>query len=67
MDIKELQNHVDARFDKIEDKMDAFMIQTTNNTNDLTWVKGSVKLGITLLITAVGFVISTLVGISPLK
>lgn len=55
MDLKRLQEHVDKRFDKIEEKLDSFARQTIDHANDLKWVKGHVTWIITLIVAVSGF------------
>lgn len=63
MEIKQLQAHVDSRFDRIEAKLDQYTTETTKNTNDLTWVKGYVRISISIFITIISYVASQLFGI----
>jgi hypothetical protein len=60
---KQLQEHVDNRFDRLEDKLDLYTAETTRNSNDLTWIKGYVRISITLFISAISYVISQVFGI----
>lgn len=55
MDLKSFQDHVDKRFDKVEEKLDSYGKQTVANANDLKWVKGHVTWVITLIVTVAGF------------
>lgn len=50
MQIQDLKEHVDDRFDKVEIKLDTYMEQTVKNTQDLTWIKTSGSIMLTLIV-----------------
>jgi ribosome-associated translation inhibitor RaiA len=57
MELIDLQQHIDKRIDKLEKKLDRHIEVTTTNAADLAWVKGSVKISITLAIAMIGWLI----------
>ncbi len=69
MDLTKLQSHVDGRFEavaqqmdsrfnKLESKLDDYAIQTVKNTSDLTWLKQSGSILLTILVLpGVGYLI----------
>jgi hypothetical protein len=58
MDLNELQEHVDRRFDRIEDKLDTYIPLTTQATSDMEWVKGYVKFSLVTVIGILGYLLS---------
>ncbi|MFW7382370.1 MAG: hypothetical protein ACOH5I_26470 [Oligoflexus sp.] len=57
MELRDLQEHIDKRIDKLEAKLDKHITVITTNEADLAWVKGSVKITITLAIAMIGWLI----------
>lgn len=55
MDDKTLLTHLDNRFDRLEDKLDDHLGRISKTENDVHWMKGAAKLGITILIPIAGF------------
>lgn len=55
MNNNELQSHIDARFDRIESKIDKYGEQTTKHASDIEHLRGFSKLIITILLAAGGF------------
>jgi len=53
IDLDKLQQHVDSRFDRLEVKLDEFSERTTKNTRDISWITGSVKFTVPLIITII--------------
>jgi len=51
MDHKELLKQIDTRFDKLEKKLDAALVKSTENETDLKWVKGYIKTSLTFMIS----------------
>lgn len=51
MDHEELARRLEARLDKIEEKLDKHILLATENEVDLRWVKGSIKLALSAIIT----------------
>lgn len=54
MDHEELARRIEARLDKIEEKLDKHIQLTTENEVDLRWVKGSIKLALSAIIGIIG-------------
>lgn len=59
MSPEQLREHIDTRLDKLEDKLDAHLerISATENRlskseTDIHWIRGSIKIGVTLLLAA---------------
>lgn len=55
MDNYELRDHLDARLDKIEEKLDSYIIKTAENTISIAHVQGFSKIIISILIALFGF------------
>ena len=69
MDHVELLSHlgtrftrVEAKLDKLDEKLDEYVKATTKNTSDLEWVKGSIKAGAALLLATVGSLATALIN-----
>jgi hypothetical protein len=66
---QQLLDHMDARFDKLEDKLDVYAIKTVENSQKIVALQGSSKLIITVLLACAGFLaagyFSFLQGIKP--
>lgn len=58
MDNLELKNHIDARLDKLEGKLDDHMQRITKVETEVNYLRGSIKYGLTIIVTIVGSVIS---------
>lgn len=61
MDLNKLQNHVDTRFDKLEDKIDNHMDRLARIETDVEHMKGHAKILITGVLSAVGAVLAGLI------
>ena len=68
MDLRDFQNHLDDRFDRLEAKLDSHDEKLGNHLERLSkaeeaisWIRGHVKLIVTIGISAAGFIISGLV------
>lgn len=68
MDLRDFQNHLDDRFDRLEAKLDSHDEKLDNHLERLSkaeeaivWIRGHVKLIVTIGISAAGFIISGLV------
>lgn len=57
MDLHQLQEHVDHRFDKLEAKLDTYTTETIRNTSDLTWIKGGVTIALTSILGILGYLV----------
>ena len=43
MDLSDFKDHVDKRFDNLEEKVDTVIVNETANKTDISWLKGHVK------------------------
>ncbi len=55
MNLEEFRQHVDARFDKLEDKLSEAAVKNVSNTKDVEWLKGSVSILTTIVLALAGF------------
>jgi hypothetical protein len=62
MDHETLLAAVDKRFDRLEEKLDKYAVQTTKNTNDISWIRGSLKLSVSAIITLLGSALAYIFG-----
>lgn len=60
METQELAQHIDKRLDKIEAKLDNHLDRLSKNEAEISSVRGSIRIVITILIAAGGFVITSL-------
>ena len=60
MKIEELKAHMDGRFDKIEENQVDFIKATTENKTDIHWIKGHLKVTVTIIMTVAGFLAAAL-------
>lgn len=58
MDLRDFKNQLD----RIEAKLDSHMERIAKTETDMKWVKGAVKIGMTLILTALSGLISLLLG-----
>jgi peptidoglycan hydrolase CwlO-like protein len=59
--VKRLDNRCDKlenKIDKIDDKVDNFIAISAANQKDISWLRGSVKLIATMLITVGGIIVT---------
>ena len=61
MDLRELKEDIDERFDRVESKLDTFIPLANKHEADLAWVKGFIKTSITLVATAISAIITYLI------
>lgn len=52
MDLRELKTDIDNRLDRIETKLDSFLVTSAEHGKDISWLKGAVNLGSALLLAA---------------
>lgn len=64
--IAEQLGNITKRLDQIEEKLDTYTLETIQLKTDVSWIKGSAKMGLTLVITAVGAVIAAFVKLIPI-
>lgn len=55
MDIRDLQTHVDKRFDHLESKLDTLLPEVFAHKQRLVYLEGFSKIIITILISIAGF------------
>lgn len=69
MDIDDFKTHMDARFDKLEGKLDTYAIKTVEHTAEIKQLQGASKLVISIILACAGFLaagyFSLLQGIKP--
>lgn len=53
--LDKLREHMDARFDRVEEKVDNHMGRLSRTEADITWLKGHVQWVITILVAVAGF------------
>lgn len=58
MDHNELAKRIESRLDKIENKLDKHLEIYAENTADIRWIKGYIKISITALIAISGTIIT---------
>lgn len=59
MDVNDLRTHLDTRLDKLEDKLDNHLERISKAEVAIEWLRGHVKIGVTLLLSALtGLVIA---------
>lgn len=64
---EKLSQDMHARFDKLEEKLDKYAEQTTKNTQDISWISGNLKIGMSALITLLGAGVSLFIKIFTSK
>ena len=65
-DLKDLQDKMDARFDRLEEKLDKYGQQTTTHAEQIRALQGYAKHGLTLFLAAVSAIAAALFkGINP--
>lgn len=55
MDSKDLLDHLDTRFDRLETKLDDHLGRISKAETEIHWIKGSARLVLTVLISLAGF------------
>ncbi len=60
---EELAKRVDARLDRIEAKLDAYLATLAKNENDLTWVRGYIKISVSAIISLAIGVVTALISV----
>ena len=51
-------DRLEEKMDKVNDKVDAFVVASASQQKDISWLRGSVKLIATLLISVVGIIVT---------
>lgn len=57
-DIQGLKAHIDTRLDKLEGKLDDHMQRITKVETEVSFLRGSIKYGLTIVVTIVGSIVS---------
>lgn len=63
--IREQFGYITKRLDEIDEKLDNYQVETAQIKNDVSWIKGSGKIAVTLLITAIGGIVTALIKFIP--
>lgn len=58
MDVNGLREHIDKRFDRFEEKLDGHTERLARNEADVSWLKGSTKIIVAIVMSAAGFLAS---------
>lgn len=54
---------IDARLDRIEQKLDSHLDRVSKNEADISWIKGHVKIVTTLAIAVLGTILIAALGL----
>jgi len=57
MNHEDLKEHMDRRFDKVEEKIDSYQRRVTTNETNISWIKGAMRVSAALLIAVLGSLI----------
>jgi hypothetical protein len=60
MQINDLKAHIDARFDRMENKVDSHLERISKAEASIEWIKGHIKIGTSLLLTALAGMAATI-------
>lgn len=55
MDLKQLNEHMDARFDRVEAKLDDYSTRLTRTETEVTQVRGQIRYFLTAGLTVIGY------------
>lgn len=58
MDLESLRQHMDARFDRLEGKVDNHLGRISQSETDISWLKGHVKFTTAIGLAVVGTVVT---------
>lgn len=58
MDLNKLHEEMTERFDRLEEKLDKHSELTTKHETDISWIKGTIKMSSSIIITIIGAIIS---------
>ena len=58
MDLRNLQDHIDSRLDRLENKIDNHLERISKAEASLEWVQGHVKVVTSILVAALGGLVS---------
>lgn len=56
----DLIDHLNRRFDRLEEKLDDYQVKTIETKQDVTWLKGYVKVSLSALVTLGGAILAYL-------
>lgn len=62
MDLREFKAHVDARFDKLEEKIDTGNDRGIKNETDVSWLKGGVSFLSVILLSVLAYLANAFFG-----
>lgn len=65
MNLQDLRDHLDKRFDKLEGKVDNHLERISKNETDVSWLKGHYKLTLSIIIAALGGLASAVLLNNP--
>jgi len=55
VDLRDLQTHLDSRFDRLEDKVDNHLERISKAESSIEWIRGQVNLITALVLAVAGF------------
>lgn len=64
--IEEDSRHVQKRLDELDEKLDTYHMETVQLKNDVSWIKGSGKIVVTIMVAAIGALITAFVKMIPI-
>lgn len=65
--MEDFKDAVINRLDKIDEKLDRHMEQSNINKTDIAWVKGFIKISVTMIIGVVGSIASYVLHLFSVK
>ncbi len=60
MDLLDFREEVNARLQRIENKIDQMSNKTVSNASDIAWMKGAMKFGASFITAVIGSIITYL-------
>ncbi len=63
--LSEQLEQITKRLDNLDEKLDTYYGETIRLKNDVSWIKGSAKIGGTLLVTVIGGIITAFIKLIP--
>ena len=63
--IQEDLSEIAKRFDKLEEKWDTYQSELMQVKTDVSWIKGSGKIAVTFVVTAIGAIVTAFIKIVP--
>ncbi len=62
MDHEGLLSQLERRFDRLEEKLDSYMKEAASNEVDLNWVKGYIKLSLSLIASIIVAIVTGVIS-----